>query len=90
MKHVILASGSPRRREILASVGLKFDIITSDFEEDNTINLPPRELVEHLSLGKARWVAERHPNSIVIAADTLVFLTTRLSVNRETRQNSRR
>ena len=74
MKHVILASGSPRRREILAGVGLNFDVIISGYEEDNGINLPPKQLVEQLSLGKARWVAERHPDSIVIAADTLVFL----------------
>jgi len=74
MKHVILASGSPRRREILAGVGLKFEVVTSDYEENNALSLPPGELVEQLSSGKAIWVAEKHPDAVVIAADTLVFL----------------
>ncbi len=74
MKRIILASGSPRRKEILNSAGLRFDVVPSEYEEDNSHQLPPAQLVEYLSLGKAKWVAERHPDALVIAADTLVSL----------------
>lgn len=74
MTRVILASGSPRRRAILAATGLPFDVVPSRYEEDNTLNLPPAELVKHLALGKARDVSQRHPDAVVIGADTLVIV----------------
>ena len=78
MKHVILASSSPRRRQLLGQTGLKFDVIASEYEEDNTLPLPPAELVQHLAQGKAHWVAQDHPSSLVIGADTLVVLGDRV------------
>ncbi len=72
MKRIVLASSSPRRKEILSKVGLVFDIQESNYEEDMTLPLPPGDLSEHLSLGKAKSVAEKTSHAIVIAADTFV------------------
>lgn len=74
MHPIILASSSPRRKEILAMTGLTFDIVPSGYEEDNSLPLPPAELVAQLALGKAQWVAQRHPDALVIGADTLIAM----------------
>lgn len=72
MKKIILASTSPRRKEILSKTGLSFDIQESNYEEDMTLQMPPGKLSEHLSLGKAKSVANKNNDAIVIAADTFV------------------
>ena len=74
MKKIILASGSPRRKDLLTDAGIKFDIDISEYEEDMTLDLSPYELAKYLSLGKAKTVAERHKNAIIVAADTFVVL----------------
>src|SRR5512135_3614969 len=75
---IILASASPRRREILKKTGLKFRIDESRYEENIVPGLTPRELARFLSKEKAREVARRHRNAIVIAADTVVVSKGRL------------
>ncbi len=72
MREIILASSSQQRHAILKRTGIPFTIGESGYEEDLTLPLTPTELVEHLASGKARAVAARHPESIVIAADTVV------------------
>lgn len=74
--NIILASGSPRRRELLERMGIEnFDIITSDVDESVDETLPPAEQVEILSRRKADAVAaEVSPNDLVIAADTVVAM----------------
>jgi len=74
MKKIILASGSPRRKEVLENIGLDFVIVTSNYEEDMTLDMEPGELAGFLSLGKARDVASNYTNAIIIAADTFVTL----------------
>lgn len=76
MKTIILASGSPRRKEILERVGLKFKIVESNFDEkiDPELKLKPHDLVKKFSLEKAKAVAKNHKNSIIIGADTIVFI----------------
>ncbi|MBN1367680.1 MAG: septum formation inhibitor Maf [Dehalococcoidales bacterium] len=71
MKKIILASGSPRRKELLEKIGLKFEVEAGDIEEDLNVGLPPRELAEKLSLQKAQAAAEKYPDAIIIAADTI-------------------
>jgi len=68
----ILASTSPRRKEIMALTGLKFQVVDSDYEEDMTLKMPPKKLAAYLSLGKAQAVAKKYKNSIIISADTIV------------------
>lgn len=74
MQEIILASSSPRKKELLQQlIGDNFTIIESDYEENNNLNLLPDQLVKTLALGKARDVAKKAANGIIIAADCLVF-----------------
>ena len=72
MKKIILASASPRRKEILGTTGLKFDICVSDYEEDLSMKKEPRALARFLSRKKAEEVANKYKNAIIIAADTFI------------------
>ncbi|HNY36227.1 MAG TPA: Maf family protein [Candidatus Pacearchaeota archaeon] len=72
MKKIVLASTSPRRKEILLKTGLSFDIQESNYEEDMNLQMSPGELSEYLSLGKAKSVTDKNNDAIVIAADTFV------------------
>ncbi len=71
-RKIVLASTSPRRKEILARTGLVFQIQASDYREDMNLKMSPEKLVEYLSQGKAESVALKNPNTIIIAADTIV------------------
>lgn len=72
---IILASQSPRRRELLERMGItKFDIIPAKGEEIADPALSPQALVEALSRQKAAEVANQFPDALVIAADTVVAI----------------
>lgn len=70
----ILASASPRRRELLASIGLAFDVKPSNVPEVRQDGEAPEEYVARLSRDKANALAAQHPNDWIIAADTTVLL----------------
>ena len=70
MKSLILASGSQSRREILNSTGFPFIVDPSDYEEDMSLELAPADLAIFLSKGKARDVAKRHSNAVILGADS--------------------
>ena len=78
MKKIILASASPRRKEILGTTGLKFDICVSDYEEDLSMKKAPRALARFLSRKKAEEVAHKYKNAIIIAADTFIVFKDKL------------
>ena len=78
MRKIILASASPRRKEILANTGLKFSVCSSNYEEDLTLEKQPRALARFLSRMKAEEVAEKHANAIIIAADTFIVFKNKL------------
>jgi septum formation protein len=71
---LILASSSPRRKELLQTLGLTFSVITSDVDETTSPELTPAEVVEQLALRKARAVAEKISAGVVLGADTIVVL----------------
>lgn len=71
---LILASASPRRRELLAGLGYQFDIVPAEVTEHEAPDADPRAMVAHNAALKADWVAARHPASTVIGADTTVFI----------------
>ncbi len=71
MKELILASNSPRRRELLALLNLPFEIIPADINEDRQYAEPPETYVRRLARQKAQAVAE-FKDGLIIAADTLV------------------
>lgn len=72
--YLVLASGSPRRRMLLARLGLPFTIVTADTPEDPQPGEAPRDLAQRLSQTKARAVAARCPGAIVLGCDTVVAL----------------
>lgn len=72
MKQLILASGSPRRRELLSLYTTDFTVCVSDFEESGVTAETPAKLVEQLARGKCLAVAAQHPGAVVIGCDTVV------------------
>lgn len=78
MTTFILASASPRRRELLASIGLEFEVRPSHVPEIHTEGEAPEEYVARLSRDKAHAVAVQNPSRWVIAADTTVMLEDQL------------
>ena len=75
--HVILASGSPRRRALLDMVGISCEVCIPYIEE-NTDKTVPSEIVKDLSLQKALSVAPKYPGQAVLAADTIVEIDGRI------------
>ena len=77
MKKIILASASPRRREILAKLGLEFEIMVSDADESkiDKNSIPVEIYVQELALLKAMAVAKKlkNKNALIISADTIVY-----------------
>jgi septum formation protein len=71
---LVLASGSPRRSEILTSVGWDFEKIVADVDETEFPGENPSNYVQRLAQAKAEAVAKDHPNKIVLGADTTVVL----------------
>jgi septum formation protein len=72
-RKIILASASPRRKEIFKKTGLKFEVDESGCDEKMNRDLKPHALARSLSRAKAKDVARRHRNALVIAADTIVI-----------------
>jgi len=72
---LVLASGSPRRRELLASLGIDFLIDSGNGDEPRPESgEAPAAYAMRASRAKARQVAERHPKAVILAADTIVIL----------------
>ena len=71
---IILASGSPRRHELLTEAGLKFEVAVSPAEEIHDNTIPLNELCERNAELKAAAVAAGRPDAAVIGADTLVSI----------------
>jgi septum formation protein len=69
---IVLASASPRRKELLAQIGLEFEVEPSNYVEGMSPKLKPHELAQAISREKALAVAVKRENAIVIAADTFV------------------
>ncbi len=85
---IILASASPRRRELLALAGIPFRVEVSDVEEKIT-GTEPSEIVQELSLQKAEAVAEKQSSDcIVIGADTVVALDGRIMGKPKSREDA--
>ena len=73
MKKIILASGSPRRRELLTQIGISFEVVKAEGEEKITTD-DPEEAVKELAMQKAQEVAGRVDADVVIGADTVVSI----------------
>lgn len=71
-REIVLASISPRRRELMKLLKIKFKAVDSGYEEVMHRHLPHDQLVEFLALGKAKSAAKKYSSSIIISADTIV------------------
>lgn len=75
---LILASSSPRRKELLSLLGYEFKVVKSNFDEDSINEIDPSELVKKLSYHKAFSVQKDYPNDVIIAADTTVYVNNQI------------
>lgn len=73
-QHLILASRSPRRQELLQRLEVTFEVATADIDESQRPGEPPIDLVQRLAREKAQAVAARWPERAVLGADTIVVL----------------
>ena len=89
-RKIILASASPRRREILGITGLKFSVDASEYEEDMELGLKPHQLARFLSAEKAKAIASKYPNALLIAADTFIVFKDKLLGKPHTSEEARR
>ncbi len=71
---IVLASGSPRRKELLASIGLEFEVLPSDVDEIALEGESPQDQVRRLALEKAADVAAKRPGAWILGADTIVVI----------------
>jgi septum formation protein len=90
IKEIILASASPRRKELLELIGLQFKIDPGDYKENMNLKLSPHEIARALSLEKAKSVAEKYNNAIIIAADTFVIIRGQLLGKPHTEDEAKR
>jgi len=78
MRSIVLASASPRRRQLLAEHGYQFTVVPAEIEEIAPPHLTPREIALWNARAKAHAVAVRHPHDIVLGVDTLVAFEHRI------------
>ena len=71
---LILASASPRRRELLGQLGVSFEVVVAGVTEHEDPTTDPRVMVAHNAALKADWVAALHPDAVVLGVDTTVFI----------------
>lgn len=90
MKKIVLAPASPRRKEILALAGLRFSVEPSDYEETLDNAIKPHNLAKRLSLKKARAVAGKYRDALIIAADTFIVFKGKLSGKPHTSKEARK
>ena len=74
MHKIILASGSPRRRQLLEAAHIPFEVIVADVDETNPPGMPGDVVPVHLAEKKARAIAGLYPGRTILAADTVVLL----------------
>ena len=74
MRKLILASQSPRRKELMEKCGLVFDVEAADIDETMNMAEDLREEVKRLAYRKAQHVLERHPSAVVVGSDTIVVV----------------
>jgi septum formation protein len=87
---LILASGSPRRAEILSAVGWPFEVVTSGIDETRNPDEDPKAYVQRLALEKAEAVASKRQDGLILAADTTVVVDNHLLAQPEDDHDAQR
>lgn len=88
MMKLILASTSPFRKEILDKLGVKFDIASPETDETALENETPQELVERLSIAKAKAIADKTTDSLVIGSDQVSVIDGEIIGKPHTHENA--
>ena len=88
MARIILASSSPRRKELLEQVGLKFEIFSPDIDESVCIGESADHYVQRLAQQKAQAILAQFPDAIVIAPDTSLVLDHKIIGKPESKQHA--
>lgn len=88
MANIILASSSPRRRELLQQLGLDFEIHSPDIDESVLAEESVEQYVERLACAKAEAIFQQYPNTIIIAADTTVAVDQHILGKPESKQHA--
>ncbi len=89
-RHIILASNSPRRKLLLEQAGIDFTVVPADIDETDGRSREPDALVKALSFRKAVTVSEKHPDTWVLGADTIVTADGDLLEKPESKAHARR
>ena len=71
---VVLASQSPRRRQLLELIGIKHEVRPSDIDESVNVGELPEQYAERVAREKASTASVAHPDALVVAADTIVVI----------------
>jgi septum formation protein len=77
LKNLVLASASPRRKDLLTEFGFNFSVVVSNYNETLSKDMPPKDLAVNFATNKAKSVFENlidKQNSVVLGADTIVIL----------------
>lgn len=77
-KKIILASASPRRKDILEKTGLKFRVEPGNYDENFIPGMQPRTLARYLSMKKAESIAWKYKKALIIAADTFIVFRSKI------------
>lgn len=88
MANIILASSSPRRRELLQQLGLDFEIYSPDVNESVLADESVEQYVERLACTKAEAIFQQYPNAVIVAADTTVAVDHHILGKPESKQHA--
>src|SRR5579875_1645562 len=88
MAEIILASQSPRRKQLLEWAEIDFEIIVANTDESYPENLSPTEIAIHIAKQKAEAVKKQVKNKIILAADTIVVLNNEIIGKPKDRNNA--
>ncbi len=88
MRQIILATISPRRRQMFKLFGIPFKAVDSGYEEVVHKHLSVEQLVKYLALGKAKAAAKKYPKAIIIAADSVAYFKGKIIGKPKTRQEA--
>jgi septum formation protein len=90
MKSIILASQSPRRKQLLEQAGVAFDIVPAHIDETPYLNYIPSDAVSASAQAKADQVCSQFPDHWIIAADTIVVINNRILGKPDSRNHARK
>lgn len=90
-RSLVLASASPRRKQLLEEAGLQFEVLAAPVEEElKRDGFSPAEFAEESALAKAAWAFGRRPEAAVLGADTIVVLGEEILGKPQDREDARR